>query len=245
MQTMHVTAQSGYLTVALPDPDIEALPGILWGRFDQLLTAAYWKGQADQACLLGLHGRLRLGSDLREEAAACLLGGYGMKGELGVLAFRRLRDKGLLQRETCAEEFETNLAEPFLMNGAAVRYRFPRQKSRYLERMMVIFSDFDEPDDDVTLRDSLTAIPGVGLKTASWVVRNHRSSDAVAVLDIHITRACEHLGVFPAHSEPQKSYFDLETRFLRFAKAIDVPASILDAVMWRHMRLLSSCVPRA
>ena len=54
---------------------------------------------------------------------------------------------------------------------------------------------FEEPKDDVVLRDALTAIPGVGLKTASWAVRNHRASDSVAVLDVHIVRACEHLGI--------------------------------------------------
>jgi thermostable 8-oxoguanine DNA glycosylase len=242
MQTMHVSAQSGFRTIAMPDPDCEALPGIPWGRFDHLLTAAYWKGQVDQASQLGLDRRLRLGSSLVEEAAACLLGGYGMKGELGVLAFNRLRERGMLENNPNAGELEANLAEPFLVDGASIRYRFPRQKSRYLERLLEMLAGFDEPEDDVALRDGLTAVPGVGLKTASWVVRNHRASNSVAVLDVHIIRACEHLGVFPPRSNPQNSYRDLEARYLRFARAIDVPASLLDAVMWRHMRLLRTCI---
>ena len=61
--------------------------------------------------------------------------------------------------------------------------------------------DHPAPVVGVMLRDALTAIPGVGLKTASWAVRNHRASDSVAVLDVHIVRACEHLGVFPARSD--------------------------------------------
>jgi thermostable 8-oxoguanine DNA glycosylase len=243
MQTMHVSAHSGFRTIAMPDPDCEALPGIPWGRFDHLLTAAYWKGQVDQASELGLDRHLRLGSNLTEETAACLLGGYGMKGELGVLAFKRLRERGLLEQTTGAAELEANLAEPFLVNGTLIRYRFPRQKSRYLERLLQMLASFREPQDDVALRDDLTAVPGVGLKTASWVVRNHRASNSIAILDVHIIRACEHLGVFLPHSDPQKDYRDLEARFLCFAKAIDVPASLLDAVMWRHMRLLRSCIP--
>ena len=240
MQTMFMSVPSGYRTVNFPDPDCEAFPGVRWGRFDELLTAAYWKGQADQAEAFGLRQRLRLGSDLLEETAACLLGGYGMRGELGVLAFRRLRDIGILKRRASAEEIETNLAEPFIMkNGTNVRYRFPHQKARYLEAMLVALWTFEEPDDDVVLRDTLTTIPGVGLKTASWVVRNHRASDSVAVLDVHIMRACEHLGIFPARSDPQRSYRELEESFLKFASAIDVPASLLDAVMWRHMRLIA------
>jgi thermostable 8-oxoguanine DNA glycosylase len=243
MQTMHVSAHSGFRTIDMPDADCEALPGIPWGRFDHLLTAAYWKGQVDQASELGLDQRLRLGSNLIEETAACLLGGYGMKGELGVLAFKRLRERGLLDQSTGAAKLEASLAEPFLVDGASIRYRFPRQKSRYLERLLQMLECFDEPEDDVALRDNLTALPGVGLKTASWVVRNHRASNSVAVLDVHIIRACEHLGIFPSHSNPQKEYRYLEARFLHFARAIEVPASLLDAVMWRHMRLLHSCIP--
>lgn len=244
MQTMFVSAPSGFRTVALPGPECEALPGIPWGRFDQLLTAAYWKGQADQAREFGLHARLRLGSDLLEETAACLLGGFGMKGELGVLAFRRLRERGLLKHSAPAVELEANLTEPFEVKGEKVRYRFPRQKACYLEGMLLTFQNFDEPADDVALRDALTAIPGIGLKTGSWIVRNHRASDSVAVLDVHIVRACEHLGIFPRRSNPQRTYRDLEARFLRFAAAIDVPASLLDAVMWHHMRLIGSCAHR-
>lgn len=241
MQTMFISVPSGFRTVSFPDPDCEALPGVRWGRFDELLTAAYWKGQADQAGALGLRERLRLGSDLLEETAACLLGGYGMRGELGVLAFKRLKDSGVLKRCASAEEIEESLAEPFVMkNGSNVRYRFPRQKARYLEGMLHTLQNFAEPGDDVDLRDALTTIPGIGLKTASWVVRNHRASDSVAVLDVHIVRACEHLGVFPVRSNPQKAYRQLEERFLEFASAIDVPASLLDAVMWRHMRLIWS-----
>lgn len=239
MQTMFMSVPSGFRTLDLPDPDCEALPGVRWGRFDELLTAAYWKGQADQAGAFGLRQRLRLGSDLLEETAACLLGGYGMRGELGVLAFRRLRDCGILKRCASAEEIEANLAEPFVVKkGTNVRYRFPRLKARYLEAMLLRLQTFEEPEDDVVLRDALTAIPGVGLKTASWVVRNHRASDSVAVLDVHIVRACEHLGIFPVRSDPQKAYRQLEESFLKFASAINVPASLLDAVMWRHMRLI-------
>ena len=41
----------------------------------------------------------------------------------------------------------------------------------------------------VALRDWLLAIPGIGPKTASWIVRNRTGSSAVAIIDVHILRA--------------------------------------------------------
>ncbi|MFC5507087.1 hypothetical protein [Bosea massiliensis] len=91
---------------------------------------------------------------------------------------------------------------------------------------------------DVELRDELIGLPGIGPKTASWVVRNYRDSDSVAVLDVHIVRAGQFLGLFSKGETPQRDYPSLESKFLRFAEAIRTPASLLDALMWQHMRLL-------
>ncbi|MCU1273502.1 MAG: Integrase, partial [Bryobacterales bacterium] len=91
------------------------------------------------------------------------------------------------------------------------------------------------------------AFPGIGLKTSSWVVRNHRASDAIAVIDVHILRAGRHIGLFPQNLNAQRHYRELEGLFLKFAVAIDVPAGQLDALMWDYMRRLSGAIadPRA
>lgn len=80
---------------------------------------------------------------------------------------------------------------------------------------------------------------GIGPKTASWIVRNHLGADDVAILDVHITRACVAAGVFPEDADPRRDYFGLETRFLAFCAAIDEPARRLDAIMWDCMRRIS------
>lgn len=223
----------------LPPPNSQLLPGVQWGSFDELLTPAYWKGQAWQHDRLGSYGELRLGRSLTEELAACLLGGYGMPAELGLAAYRRLRGRGLLGIVPTVAALERALSEPFVMrHGAPRRYRFPHQKARYLAACLRAIRDVDPPASDRALRDVLMELPGIGPKTASWVVRNHRGSDAVAIIDIHILRAGRHVGLFPVSWQPQQHYVQLESAFLEFAAALNVRASLLDALIWDYMRCL-------
>jgi thermostable 8-oxoguanine DNA glycosylase len=99
-----------------------------------------------------------------------------------------------------------------------------------------------EEDDlsDMELRELLIGMPGIGYKTASWVVRNHRTSREVAVLDVHIIHAGRILGLFRNNETPIRDYLSLESRFVDLAMELDVPTWLLDAVMWQHMRLLKN-----
>jgi thermostable 8-oxoguanine DNA glycosylase len=238
MQEMYSLIGGTIKRLEIPDPNEFVLPGVRWGAFDELLTPAYWRGQAWQHEQLGTYGHLRLGNTLAEEVAACLLGGFGMKAELGLAAFARLRDRGLLQGATAEDVLERVLAEPFVIRGNSRRYRFPRQKARYLAACIRRLSDFTEPKDDVVLRDRLAEFPGIGLKTASWIVRNYRGSNNVAVIDVHILRAGRHIGLFLPEFDPQRHYCTLEDVFIRFATALDTGAGVLDGLMWDYMRRL-------
>ena len=62
------------------------------------------------------------------------------------------------------------------------------------------------------------------------------SSDSVAIIDIHIYRAGLLMGLYHSSETPAKHYFKMERRFLEFANAIGVRASILDALIWRQMK---------
>lgn len=227
---------------ALPIPAAEShvLPGIRWGSFDELLTPAYWKGQAWQHQRLGTYKNPRLGRTLTEELGACILGGYGMPAELGLAAYRRVRKRGLLTRVPTVSDLESVLSEPFPTPHGTIRsYRFPRQKARYLSACLEAIEHITPPECNVTLRNLLMGLPGIGPKTASWIVRNHRGSDEVAIIDIHILRAGRHIGLFPATSDPQRHYSRLEVAFLKFAGALRVRASVLDALIWDYMRRLA------
>jgi thermostable 8-oxoguanine DNA glycosylase len=236
-------------SLELPPPDDQVLPGIPWGRFDEILTPAFWRGQVWQHQYIGTYTNFRLGQTLVEEVAACLLGGFGMKAELGVAAFTRLRDYGLLKEPAGSRMFEETmfeeaLSQPFIICGKSRRYRFQKQKARYLAACLQRLIDFTEPNDDAVLRDRLTQLPGIGPKTASWIVRNHRASNSVAIIDVHILRAGRHINLFAPALDPLRDYHELESRFLSFAGAISAPATILDSLIWDYMRRLPAILHR-
>jgi thermostable 8-oxoguanine DNA glycosylase len=245
MQVMYAAFDGVVQQLTLPSPDSFVLPGVEWGAFDELLTPAFWCGQVWQHRQLGTYASLRLGETLVEEVAACLLGGYGMPAELALAAYRRLRDAGMLNRTPGAEEIEAALSQPFENHGQLRKYRFPRQKAVYLSASLQLLREFSEPEDDRQFRDCLAQLPGIGLKTASWVVRNLRPLSSVAVIDVHILRVGRHIGIFPRSWEPARNYRNLEERFVEFADALNVPAPALDSIMWHYMRRLSSSLFRS
>src|ERR1035437_7715890 len=113
MQVMFATLQGKFRHLRLPPPEEDVLPGIPWGRFDELFTPAFWRGQAWQHETLGTYTCLRLGRTLKEETAACLLGGYGMRAELGLAAYRRVRDSGFCEVSPSVQSVEEALSKPF------------------------------------------------------------------------------------------------------------------------------------
>lgn len=240
IQTMYSVFNGSVATLHLPAPNELVLRNIRWGAFDDLLSAAYWKGQAWQHAALKTYSQFRLGRSFKEEIAACLLGGYGIPAELGLAAFTRLRDQGLLTGMASTLDIEASLSEPFDLGSRTRRYRFARQKSQYLQSALHVFRQEHLPTDDLELRKLLLTIRGIGPKTASWIVRNYRASNSVAIIDVHILRAGRLLGLFPQSWEPTRDYFRLEDEFLAFANAIDVDPALLDALMWDYMRSLNA-----
>lgn len=226
----------------LPPPDALVGAGWLqWGGADEVGSPAYW---SSQAWMWGEEHptHYRLGRTLREELIACLLGGYGIPAEVGLAAYERMNavDRMDPRRLTDAETAVALLSEPLELAGQRVRYRFAAQKGRYLAAALSGLERIDEEVDDTSLRDALTSLPGVGPKTASWVVRNWRGSDDVSILDVHIVRAGRMLHLFDPDWRVERHYARMEEAYLGFARAISARASILDSVMWMTMRQLPS-----
>lgn len=241
MQQVIATFGDEYRFLDLPGPDELVMPGVRWGRHEHPLTAAFWVSQAWMSDDVVREG-FRLGGTLAEEVTACLLGGHGTPAEVGLAAYARVRDE--LRIRACdalpVEVLERLLLEPLTVNGRPIRYRFARQRAKYLAGALEGVRAIDEAAlDDIGFREALCQLPGIGPKTASWIVRNRRASDEVAILDIHILRACSHMGVFPARADPARHYRDLEGRFLAFCRYTGSRASVLDAIMWGTMRRLS------
>lgn len=209
---------------------------IRWGQPWQHGTAAYWVA-ATQAVVeesqAGGHRSHRLGNNLREEVVACILGGWGMPYEIGLAAFQRVRQRhlesgGLLS----SAEVEESLREPFPIDGAWRRYRFPKQRAERLVGALDFIATSEIPSSPVQIRDWLVGAPGIGLKTASWIVRNHWGSGDVAVLDVHVLRAGVAGDVFPEEFNIVHNYRELEALFLSWAAEGGVSAADLDSVIW-------------
>lgn len=238
MQTVWVENGSGAERIDLPAPDEEVIDGVLWGRPDTMNTPAYWAIRCRRNGEHKLDFTSRSGS-LYEEVGFCLLGGFGIKYEANRAAFERLKCEGVFEPSSCVEEDQIRslLSRPLLVGGRMQRYRFPNQRAKRLIAMRSSLNNLDLKGLTArALRDKLMGLDGVGPKTASWIVRNMLGSDEVAIIDIHILRACKQMRVFPDQIILPRDYNPLEDRFLAFADAIAVRASILDAVMWTEMR---------
>lgn len=222
--------------VEFPAADRELLPGVVWGSIEAFPTPAYWAYQVFARRLSGEQLQYKLGRSLKEEVAACLLGGHGIPAPVGIAAFTTLRDEGMFEGAPSERDLYDRLSTPLTVNGRSVRYRFAKQKSRFLSDAMEVIENGNPPTTSgKLLRDWLLQIKGVGPKTASWVARNWLDADDVAILDIHIDRACRMCGLFPKSYSIEKNYFELESLFIALADSLGVKVSELDAVIWYEM----------
>jgi thermostable 8-oxoguanine DNA glycosylase len=225
-------------------PHSQIVPGVPLGRADEVFSPAFW-GDVARAAERRNVGDIRLGASLTEEVVACLLGGFGMPAEMGLAAFDRLRRRRLLYPGVGAAVLEAALSEPFAEMPGAPRYRFPRQKAGFVAASLELLPQLPEPACDLAFRDDLATLPGVGLKTASWVVRNVRHSNQVAVLDVHIVRAGRYIGLFSATMDPARHYRTMEQRFIGLASALNVRVPWLDMAIWQVMRSIGHLMPNA
>jgi N-glycosylase/DNA lyase len=227
----------------IPGAAEELLPGVPWGDPWILFTPAYWLAQAwmHQADRTGT-SRYCTKQDLIHELGFCMLGGFGITAELATAAFTRCKDAGLFDRfETRVEVWVERLSERMVVNERLVKYRYPKQKAKFLAAAMSYVKGHQfRLDSPLALRNQLLEIDGVGYKTASWVVRNVLDSDDVAILDIHLIRAGRLCGLYSKHDDVQRDYLNMEERFLSFSRALRLRPAVLDCLIWDEMRAAGS-----
>jgi thermostable 8-oxoguanine DNA glycosylase len=222
-------------------PEEEVLPGVLFGREEWVPSPAYWAALAAKENSFEAYISPS-GTPLSEDVAFCLLGGHGIKMEINQAAWRQLKQAGFFAETSASDpgKIEEVLRQPLQIEGRQIRYRFPRQRAQRISYALNHLNDqafsVCEP---TALRSALMTLPGIGPKTASWIVRNWTGSDNVAILDIHVVRAGQMMGLFPERLRLAKEYYILEARFLQFARLLGIRASILDALIWREMRALT------
>lgn len=232
----------------MPDADIEVISGVRWGEPCTLFTPAYWLSQfwmrdLDQASQSPYQSH----GTLSEELVFCMLGGYGITAELATAAFDACRDAQLIfHLETSVDKWTTQLQQPLIVNGRQQKYRYPKQKARFIAGAMAHLQknplmEFGGKE----LRDELLKIKGVGPKTAGWVARNYLDTDEVAILDIHLIRAGQLCGVFTPNQRVERDYFEMEMRFINFCKALKARPAVLDCLIWDQMRAYGRLVQDA
>ena len=216
------------------------IEGVGWSRvvhwYDptRLGTAAFW---TEQTRLRPRPCSYQAGTTLGEEVALCILGGHGITEQMAYASFERLRDERLLTGETVSVEvLHEALSRPFELPGRErpVRYRFPLMKAERLAGALQLlqFETAPPATRPRELRDWLTRLPGVGLKTASWAVRNLTRSDDIAIIDIHVRRAGIAAGVFDPAWKLPRDYLRFEEAFVCWARVGGVPTADLDSCIW-------------
>ncbi|CPV66461.1 N-glycosylase/DNA lyase [Mycobacteroides abscessus] len=232
-----VDPQYGRDRLSHPGPLVTLSPNgyeprtLRWGQMWQIGTAAFWVAITAEEHA-GVPTAYGLGRGLAEEVAACLLGGYGMPAEVGLAAFYAVRDRGLLRQAPSAADIEQVLRQPLNVGERQVRYRFPAQRATYLAAALARIASEPAPHTAHELRAWLQTMPGIGPKTSGWIVRNHLSSDEVAIIDIHIQRAGIAAGVFDPTWTATRNYAPMEAFFLDWARHGDVHARDLDSTIW-------------
>jgi len=122
--------------------------------------------------------------------------------------------------------------------------RFIHKKSAYivearekflLDSKVSLKSIISQIGDGYKAREWLVQnVKGIGYKEASHFLRNIGFEQNLAILDRHIVRNLQFVGVIKEipGSLSKGRYFETENRMVEFSKAIQIPMSYLDLVMW-------------
>jgi len=188
--------------------------------------------------------------ELREELAFCLLGGFGVTYELARSATVKVLDlnpfdakwsdaalESAIRRELHKQQFEPRRAD-----GELRRYRFPEKKAatlvaarRWLINQGNLLDQLASIQCERHRRDRLCECPGIGRKTASWILRNTGLARDLAILDVHVMRAMREANRVTVERLP-RDYEAIEIAFLAWCDELGAPAAAFDLFLWEWMR---------
>lgn len=194
--------------------------------------------------------------ELRHELLFCLLGGHGVSFELASSAcevIARLRPFGKgwtvpTLRSAVRKELSKAQFEPLRRDGSPRRYRFPKRKAevvsaaaQWVRAQGSIEAGLASLASEGERREWLCGCPGVGFKTASWLLRNCGWARELAILDVHLLRAMRELGLVEGVSLP-RDYVFVEEIFLRWALELGATPGALDLFLWDLQRVRPATV---
>lgn len=188
--------------------------------------------------------------DVHRELLFCLLGGHAVSYELARSATDLCERLDVFAGHWKPDALQAELTDelnrpqflPLKRDGTPRRYRYPRRKAQlivaaraWLLERPALTVDLLGLDDERDRRAHLCGCPGIGPKTASWLLRNLGYAQNLAVLDVHVLRAMATAGVLPNARLPQ-DYEQIETSFLAWCEDIQAPPAAFDLFLWEFQR---------
>ena len=186
------------------------------------------------------------------ELSSCILSSQ-VPYSLAAAAADTLERSGLLSGHAENAQLEYRLYEiltqPIVVNGRVRKYRFPSVKAAQLAKthqqvlntaksLTYLLKGFESASE---ARQWLVDFaPGLGPKQASMFLRNVGFSYELAVLDRHVLRYMELMGLHRPLSDSVHSmsgYIDMETSLRAHAEDAKCPVGILDWAIWIVMRV--------
>jgi N-glycosylase/DNA lyase len=187
---------------------------------------------------------------VRRELLFCLLGGHSITYELGRSAlaavepldvFDPRRDSDSLRRALSAL-LEQRRFDPPCADGTPRRYRFPNRKAKLIcaarEWVLAAGELTDRLADhrsELERRRWLQECPGVGAKSASWLLRNTGWAARLAILDVHVLRAMRDAGII-SEPRPTERYELTEQRYLDWCTRLGAAPAVFDLFLWEYQR---------
>jgi thermostable 8-oxoguanine DNA glycosylase len=188
--------------------------------------------------------------DLERELLFCLLGGFGVSFEHALSACERLTQlrpftssTGTLELEALLRsELENPQFKPLRKDGTFRRYRYPVRKAHlivcarsWLQTRPPLLDELTDLRCERARRRLLCECPGIGAKTASWLLRNLGLAQELAIVDVHLLRALRAAGRIENVTLP-RDYELVEAAFLEWCRELDAPAAAFDLFVWEWQR---------
>jgi len=166
------------------------------------------------------------------ELAFCILTPQA-NGKLCWSAVENMIRKGVLFTGDRGQILKELSSARFIQKKSA--YIIEARKKLLLDSKFSLKSIISQIGDGYKAREWLVQnVKGIGYKEASHFLRNIGFEQNLAILDRHIIKNLQFLGVIKEipGSLSKGRYFEIEKRMMEFSKAVQIPMSYLDLVMW-------------
>ncbi|HEY5286719.1 MAG TPA: hypothetical protein VIJ50_06415 [Solirubrobacteraceae bacterium] len=184
---------------------------------------------------------------IRRELLFCLLGGHAVSYELNESAADVLWRRGVFRHwHATTARLESELSrpqfEPRRSDGTPRRYRYPARKARllteaarWLSQTGPLFSALLLRKSERARRALLCECPGMGPKSASWLLRNCGMAARLAILDVHVLRVMRESGRIDGTTK-RDTYNKLEQTFVTWCDDLGADPAGFDLLLWEWSR---------